>query len=83
MDSSTMKLENLDSLFPEDFSQEQIAKAKTTFLKKLADLSHRHYGGKIQTAPKAPVPGFNWFNVWYTPGVSKVSTEIRDNNDTS
>ena len=39
--------------------------------------------GKIQTVPKAPVLGFNWFNVWYTPGVSKVSTNIRDNNDTS
>lgn len=83
MDASTLKLENLDSLFPEDFTQEQIAKAKTAFLKKLAELSHKHYGGKIQIAPKAPVPGFNWFNVWYTPGVSKVSTEIRDNNDTS
>jgi malate dehydrogenase (oxaloacetate-decarboxylating) len=83
MDPSILKLENLDSFFPEDFTQEQIAKAKTVFLKKLADLSHRFYGGKIQTAPKAPVPGFNWFNVWYTPGVSKVSTEIRDNNDMS
>ncbi|MBN2729061.1 MAG: NADP-dependent malic enzyme [Bacteroidales bacterium] len=83
MDPSILKLENLDSFFPEDFTQEQIAKAKTVFLKKLADLSHRFYGGKIQTAPKAPVPGFNWFNVWYTPGVSKVSTEIRDNNHMS
>ena len=83
MDSSTLKLENLDQLFPADFSQEQIAKAKTLFLKKLAELSHRHYGGKIQTVPKAPVPGFNWFNVWYTPGVSKVSTDIRDNNEAS
>lgn len=83
MESSMMRLENLDSLFPKEFSQEQTAKAKTIFLKKLADLAHRHYGGKIQTVPKAPVPGFNWFNVWYTPGVSKVSTEIRDNNDAS
>lgn len=83
MDLSTLKLENLDQLFPADFSQEQIAKAKTSFLKKLAELSHRYYGGKIQTVPKAPVPGFNWFNVWYTPGVSKVSTDIRDNNETS
>ncbi len=29
------------------------------------------------------MPGFNWFNVWYTPGVSKVSTDIRDNNEAS
>lgn len=78
-----IKLENLDSLFPSHFTQEQIAKAKTLFLKKLAEDAHRFYGGKVQTVPKAPVPGFNWFNVWYTPGVSKVSTTIRDNNDTS
>jgi malate dehydrogenase (oxaloacetate-decarboxylating) len=76
-------LQNLNSLFPSHFSQEQIAKAKTLFLKKLAEDAHRFYGGKIQTIPKAPVIGFNWFNVWYTPGVSKVSTMIRDNNDVS
>lgn len=78
-----LQLDNLDSLFPSHFSQEQIAKAKTLFLKNLAELAHRYYGGKVQTVPKAPVPGFNWFNVWYTPGVSKVSTTIRDNNDSS
>jgi len=78
-----VKLENLDSLFPAHFTQEQIAKAKTLFLKKLAEDAHRFYGGKVQTVPKAPVMGFNWFNVWYTPGVSKVSTAIRDNNDAS
>lgn len=80
MDSNKLTLENLDSLFPSDYSQEKLAKAKTVFLKKLAELAHRFYGGKIQTVPKAPVPGFNWFNVWYTPGVSAVSTGIRDNN---
>ena len=37
----------------------------------------------MQTVPKAGVFGFNWFNVWYTPGVSKISTTIRDNNDES
>ena len=35
------------------------------------------------TLPKAGIYGFNWFNIWYTPGVSKVSTTIRDNNDAS
>jgi len=35
------------------------------------------------TVPKAGLYGFNWFNVWYTPGVSKISTTIRDNNDAS
>jgi len=77
------KLDNLNDIFPDHFTEEQIAKAKTIFLKRLAEKAHEFYGGKIQTVPKAPVPGFNWFNVWYTPGVSRVSTEIRDNNDRS
>jgi malate dehydrogenase (oxaloacetate-decarboxylating) len=83
MEELHLNLENLNQAFPDNFTQEQIAKAKTLFLKSLAEKAHRFYGGKVQTLPKAPVPGFNWFNVWYTPGVSKVSTAIRDNNDTS
>ena len=83
MELLKLNLENLDKSFPENFTQEQIAKAKTLFLKKLAEEAHKFYGGKVQTVPKAPVPGFNWFNVWYTPGVSKISTTIRDNNVTS
>jgi len=78
-----LDLKNLNDVFPENFTQAQIAKGKTLFLKKLAENAHRFYSGKIQTAPKAGVFGFNWFNVWYTPGVSKISTSIRDNNDTS
>jgi malate dehydrogenase (oxaloacetate-decarboxylating) len=73
-----LSLSNLDKLFPADFSQEQLAKAKTVFLKELALLTHKFYGGKMITVPKAGIYGFNWFNVWYTPGVSKVSTTIRD-----
>lgn len=76
-------LQNLDRLFPSHFTPEQLAKAKTLFLKELALLAHRFYGGKIQVVPKAPVIGFNWFNVWYTPGVSAISTSIRDENDLS
>ena len=83
MEKISIKLENLGKIFPDGWSQEQIAKGKTTFLKRLSELAHKHYSGKIQVVPKVPVPGFNWFNVWYTPGVSKVSTNIRDNNDTS
>ncbi len=78
-----LSLKNLDEVFPDDFTEEQKARAKTFFLKKLAELSHCFYSGKIQTVPKAAVFGFNWFNVWYTPGVSKISTTIRDDNDTS
>ncbi len=83
MEKLKINLENLDNVFPENFSPEQIAKAKTLFLKRLSKKAHQFYGGKIQTVPKAPVLGFNWFNVWYTPGVSKVSTDIRDHNDDS
>ncbi len=83
MKEISVNLENLDEVFPDDFTQEQIAKGKTLFLKKLAQEAHCFYTGKIQTVPKAPVPGFNWFNVWYTPGVSKISTNIRDRNDCS
>jgi len=80
MSKIDLSLTNLDVLFPDNFTQEQIAKGKTLFLKELAYTTHKFYGGKIQTMPKAGVYGFNWFNVWYTPGVSKVSTSIRDNN---
>ena len=37
----------------------------------------------MQTVPMCGLWGFNWFNVWYTPGVSAISTTIRDNNDAS
>jgi malate dehydrogenase (oxaloacetate-decarboxylating) len=76
-------LKNLDALFPPDFTKDQKAQAKTLFLKNLSAQAHRFYGGKMQTVPKCGVYGLNWFNVWYTPGVSKVSTMIRDDNDSS
>lgn len=78
-----LALENLDKLFPATFTQEQIAKGKTMFLKELSYEMHKFYGGKMITIPKAGLYGFNWFNVWYTPGVSKISTTIRDNNNES
>ena len=78
-----LTLDNLNEIFAEQLNQEQTAKAKTLFLKRLAEQAHKFYGGKMQTVPKAGVFGFNWFNVWYTPGVSKISTSIRDDNDTS
>ena len=83
MEKIKLDLSNLDKVFPDNFTEEQIAKAKTQFLKNLSKTAHEFYGGKIQTIPKAAVPGFNWFNVWYTPGVSKVSTSIRDDNSES
>ena len=76
-------LKNLDGLFPEGFTEDQKAEAKTQFLKNMAEEAHRFYGGKMQTVPKCGLYGLNWFNVWYTPGVSKISTTIRDDNDAS
>lgn len=78
-----LTLEHIEDLFPADFNEEQKAKAKTLFYKKMSIAAHQYYGGKMQTLPKAPIYGFNWFNVWYTPGVSAVSTSIRDDNDRS
>jgi malate dehydrogenase (oxaloacetate-decarboxylating) len=83
MEIPDLHLEDLNSIFPDDFSEEQLAKAHTVFLKELSLLAHRFYGGKVQTLPRAGFYGFNWFNVWYTPGVSSISTSIRDNNDLS
>src|SRR5512136_2879449 len=83
MPNVNLMLDNLNEIFAAQLNQEQTAKAKTLFLKHLSEQAHRFYGGKMQTVPKAGVFGFNWFNVWYTPGVSKVSTTIRDQNDAS
>lgn len=78
-----LTLENLKDSFPAHFTAEQKAKAQTLFLKRLSLAMHTYYQGKMQTVPKAGIWGFNWFNVWYTPGVSAVSTAIRDNNEAS
>ena len=83
MTKLTLTLDNLNEILSETLNQEQIAKAKTLFLKRLSVEAHRFYSGKMQTVPKAGVFGFNWFNIWYTPGVSMVSTTIRDDNETS
>lgn len=76
-------LSNLGDLFRENLQEDQVAAAQTAFLKKLSETMHTFYKGKMQTLPKAGIYGFNWFNVWYTPGVSKVSTTIRDDHDAS
>jgi len=77
---SYLDLRNLKDLFPRDFTPDQVARAQTVFLKRLALEAHAFYGGKMMTIPKAGIYGFGWFGVWYTPGVSAISTAIRDNN---
>jgi malate dehydrogenase (oxaloacetate-decarboxylating) len=83
MKKPDLSLSDLGSYFPDDFTPEQRAKAQTVFLKELAASIHKYYRGKIVSMPKAGIYGFNWFNVYYTPGVSMVSTSIRDDNDAS
>ncbi len=78
-----LTLDNLDDILSGQLTEEKIARAKTLFLKRLSEQAHRFYRGKMQTVPKAGVFGFNWFNVWYTPGVSQISTTIRADNDAS
>ena len=78
-----IRLNDIGDQFPSAWDGNQAARAKTVFFKALAMESHRFYGGKIQILPRAPLPGFQWFNAWYTPGVSSVSTGIRDAPDES
>lgn len=73
-------LSNLESYLPDSLTPGQRARAKTIFFKELSLRAHAFYKGKMMTIPKAGFYGFDWFNVWYTPGVSKVSTTIRDDN---
>lgn len=70
--------ENLDELFPPGLSPDRRARARTLFLKKLSLAAHRQYAGKMQTLPRCALPSRDWLDVWYTPGVSAVSTTIRD-----
>ena len=83
MEKMDIRLDYLDRALPGDFTPEQAARCKTLFLKHLSLAAHRFYAGKIQVVPKVGAFGFNWFNVWYTPGVSQVSTTIRDNPEAS
>lgn len=83
MTSLKMDLSNIEEALPADFTADQVAAAQTVLLKELAYELHKFYGGKMMTVPKAGLYGFNWFNAWYSPGVSRVSTAIRDNYDES
>jgi malate dehydrogenase (oxaloacetate-decarboxylating) len=83
MKKLNLALDNLNEAFPEGFTPAQKAKAQTLFLKRFSVDAHRFYGGKMQTVPKCGVFGWQWFGAWYSPGVSGISTAIRDNNDLS
>ena len=76
-------LSNVDQCFPHGFTEDQKARCKTTFYKRISEAAHSYFGGKMQLFPKVPVAGHNWFNVWYTPGVSQVSRRISTDNNAS
>lgn len=71
-------LSNMEEFLPKEFDAEKRLKAKTLFFKKLALAAHSFYGGKMASMPKAGPMSPGWMNVWYTPGVSAVSTAIRE-----
>ena len=73
-----LKLNNLAERFPKHYTKAQLAKAQTVFLKKISLAIHELYQGKMITIPKAGLYDFGWFGVYYTPGVSSISTAIRD-----
>ncbi len=79
----TLDLKNLSEAFPEDFTPEERARGQTIFLKRLSIAAHEFFGGKMQTVPKCGLWGIDWLGAWYTPGVSAVSTTIRDDNSRS
>jgi len=79
--NDTIHSDPLAGRIPGGWDEARKARAKTAFYKALALDAHRFWGGKIQTMPRAPLPSGAWYNAWYTPGVSAVSTAIRDDND--
>ncbi len=76
-------LSNLEEFLPKDLDADKRLKAKTLFFKKLALAAHSFYGGKLTVLPKSGPMSSGWMNVWYTPGVSAVSTAIRDHEPKS
>ena len=73
-------LRKIDEMVPPSCTPEEAAKFRTLFLKNLSVEAHRFYRGKIEVSPKIPLPSSDWFNLWYTPGISGVSTAIRDDS---
>jgi len=75
-----MNIKNIEKILSANFSKSKLPIAKTLFFQKLSLDLHKYYGGKLEIMPKVPIWDKNCFNFWYTPGISKISTEIRDNN---
>ncbi|MCQ2285702.1 MAG: NADP-dependent malic enzyme [Bacteroidales bacterium] len=78
-----MKWREIEHYFPKDLSAEKLARFKTVFYQRISLEAHKLYRGKLQTLPQVPVDSIESLNVWYTPGVSAVSTAIRSDNHLS
>ncbi|ELP90903.1 malic enzyme, putative [Entamoeba invadens IP1] len=55
----------------------RLLNTQTEFYKTLVEKAHKFFRVKIRIMPKCALCGFNWFNAYYTPGVSRISTNIR------
>ncbi len=44
---------------------------------------HEYYKGKIEVVPKVPVTDYQYFAIWYTPGVAEPSRRIARDTDLS
>ncbi|MFO7835343.1 MAG: NADP-dependent malic enzyme [Candidatus Thorarchaeota archaeon] len=64
---------------PEDKLSAEELKKKAEKPGKDAMVLHPYYKGKIQSIGKAPVRDFSDFAIWYTPGVAKACTAIKEN----
>ncbi|MBQ2312689.1 MAG: NADP-dependent malic enzyme [Elusimicrobiaceae bacterium] len=64
-------------------SPEKQAELYTFFLKNLSLKLHKFYKGKLKTLVKVPLTDKDLFDLWYTPGVSAVSVEIKKNQQDS
>ncbi len=71
--------QNLIKKLPSD----KKAEAYTFFLKNLSLKLHKFYKGKLKTSVKVPVQDKELFDLWYTPGVSAVSLEIKKDSQNS
>ena len=69
--------------FIQKLSASEKAAAYTYFLKNLSLKLHKSYEGKTKTSVKVPLTDKDLFDLWYTPGVSAVSLEIKKDPQTS
>ncbi|TXT57327.1 MAG: NAD-dependent malic enzyme [Candidatus Thorarchaeota archaeon] len=63
---------------PEEKLSVEELKKKAEKPGKDAMIMHPFYKGKIQSIGKAPVRSFDDFAIWYTPGVAKACTAIKE-----